>query len=607
MGATLRIVPYPREIDPLLAALVDMEKRRRRGHGSAAPLQQEVIEHTPLPQPVVMAPTSVAIPSRRSVVSQVVASAVRVPIVAAVASSPIASAAAVASPVAVSMPSVGVRRSLPQPTVTAPSSVAVGMHALLTVAASSRVLPTPTLYSYSAPILREPVIFRPASHNPGTMSHSLNAAASLAQRLFDDNSEFALRPSSFATLERMCAGLLDTTWDNPGSARKLDSNMKLWRLYTGELNTPMWRPHATGLSSAEIEREAVLASGFITFALRHMRGRKGNAHALPQSAYKALRGVYKAHEKRFLLMVPTKMVWTMVQRHCRQHLERYGGMSMVVSRKQPFTNAIFDAIFDADGRHGPIDLAAGNSRLAFRAFASLLKQTGMRKSELSLQSGEAFSARHASRANVRWCLRGRIYSSPPLDLLRSPRPGDYMILVPPVSKADPTGAVWGALPIYLHYDHTDSTCAFTCCAALEVALPASGDARRLAPLISPDGVQPFRGSQLDSALASILRGLGVPARSYSWHSARIRLACCLLEAGASSAQVQALCRWQTEDSLRVYARLNPDKYKSLLDAAARADPSSVSTANLPPLSDELAIRQLLGLSLADATRAEPGE
>ena len=38
-------------------------------------------------------------------------------------------------------------------------------------------------------------------------------------------------------------------------------------------------------------------------------------------------------------------------------------------------------------------------RTAFRAFAAVLKQTGMRKSELALQSGETFSPRHASRAN----------------------------------------------------------------------------------------------------------------------------------------------------------------------------------------------------------------
>lgn len=77
----------------------------------------------------------------------------------------------------------------------------------------------------------------------------------------------------------------------------------------------------------------------------------------------------------------------------------------------------------------------------------------------------------------------------------------------------------------------------------------------------------------------------------------------MLAAGATSAQIQALCRWQTEDSLRVYARLNAARYHSLLTAAASADVASVSTASLPPLSADLAIRELLGLSLRDAERA----
>lgn len=198
----------------------------------------------------------------------------------------------------------------------------------------------------------------------------------------------------------------------------------------------------------------------------------------------------------------------------------------------------------------------------------------------------------------------RIYSTPPPDLLRAPHAGDYCILIPPLSKADTTGAVWGALPIYLHYQHTDPDSAFSCLSALELAAPVSGAARDHVPLISPDGARPFAGAHLDAALSSILKGMGAAARGYSWHSARIRLACCLLSAGASAAQIQALCRWQSEDSLRVYARLDPEAYRSLLDRARAANPNSVSTANLPPLSDDLAVRQLLGLTLADIRQVE---
>ena len=42
---------------------------------------------------------------------------------------------------------------------------------------------------------------------------------------------------------------------------------------------------------------------------------------------------------------------------------------------------------------------------------------------------------------------------------------------------------------------------------------------------------------------------GVPVK-YSWHSFRVALACSLLASGASHAEIQALCRWQSEASLQ---------------------------------------------------------
>ena len=466
--------------------------------------------------------------------------------------------------------------------------------------------PIGTLYAHApAELPPPPLVAGVHSSKPGELHQSLSVSAELAQRLLDDASAYALKPGSLEAMTRLCAGVLDDTWDNPNSKNKLDSNMRLWRMYTDELNTPCWRPHHSTLGVDGVERESVLAGGFIPFALRHMRGRKGNARAKPQSAYKCYLGVRKAHSKRLIEMTPVKNVWQIVQRHCREHLEEYGGMSLAVTRKQPFTRAILHAILTAEDSTRNIDLRDGNTRVAFRAFTAVLRQTGMRKSELSLQRGEKFTKRHASRANLKWCLRGTIYSNPPPDLLRNPRPGDYAILVPPLSKADSTGEVWGALPIYLHYDASDVDAAFHHLAALELAMPAANAASRaLIPLISPNGTVPFQACHLDSILSIILRRLigATAARMYSWHSARIYLACSLLAAGATAAQIQSLCRWQTEDSLRVYARLNADKYRQLLSAAAGADVASVSTASLPPLSDELALRQLLGLSLRDVER-----
>ena len=67
------------------------------------------------------------------------------------------------------------------------------------------------------------------------------------------------------------------------------------------------------------------------------------------------------------------------------------------------------------------------------------------------------------------------------------------------------------------------------------------------------------------------------ARLYSWHSMRIYRACALLAAGASVHTIQALCRWQTEESLAIYARLNPAAHSLWLRKSLHADVSSVTT------------------------------
>ena len=456
----------------------------------------------------------------------------------------------------------------------------------------------------------ETVLEYTVTHRSATVESEANALDLLLpertalKRLLNDSSQYALKPASASRLAHMCGAVHDATWDNAGSKAKLDSNMKLWRKYCDGLNTPCWRPGEAGLTPHEREREAILAANFLPYALTVMRGRRGCAQAKPASAYKAYLGVRKAHSKRTVELPGTKLVWQMCKRLNARHAADFGALSLVVKRKQPFTKEILHALLISTDK-GALDLTVPAVAAAFRAFVATLRQTGMRKSELALGAGVTFTRALATRANLQWCLRGIIYADPPPDLLRHPRVGDYAILVPPPSKADPYGEVWGALPIYLHYAPSEPDAAFNHLATLELTVPAVGQQRHMVPLISADNKRPLAAGQLDRMLQLVLgRVVGkANASKYSWHSARIYLACSLLAAGASHAQIQALCRWQTEDSLRVYARLNPSSYDKLLIRAASADVHSVSVASLPPLSSELAIRQLLGLSLVDALAA----
>eukprot|EP00966_Prymnesium_polylepis_P285778 6601624-Prymnesium_polylepis.1 len=73
-------------------------------------------------------------------------------------------------------------------------------------------------------------------------------------------------------------------------------------------------------------------------------------------------------------MSSTKLVWTMMQRQNRWHLEQYGAASLMVRCKQPFTQAIFTGLLGATAKAGPIDLTCEATRLAFRAFVAVLRQ-----------------------------------------------------------------------------------------------------------------------------------------------------------------------------------------------------------------------------------------
>ena len=93
------------------------------------------------------------------------------------------------------------------------------------------------------------------------------------------------------------------------------------------------------------------------------------------------------------------------------------------------------------------------------------------------------------------------------------------------------------------------------------------------------------------------------AANYSWHSARIYLACALLAAGASHGQIQALCRWVSEQSLHIYARLNETTYAYWVDKAMKARVDSSRTtmlmADLPQTEDDACMERLAALNIAD--------
>ena len=82
------------------------------------------------------------------------------------------------------------------------------------------------------------------------------------------------------------------------------------------------------------------------------------------------------------------------------------------------------------------------------------------------------------------------------------------------------------------------------------------------------------------------------AKQFSPHLFRSYLATSLKAAGCTDSEIQALCRWQSFDSLRIYALIGPTRYGTLLDMALRADAGNLL---LSTMTDQEEIHTVAGI------------
>ena len=156
---------------------------------------------------------------------------------------------------------------------------------------------------------------------------------------------------------------------------------------------------------------------------------------------------------------------------------------------------------------------------------------------------------------------------------------------PPPLKADQWGIVWVNLPVYLTYDPAQEINAAAALLKLELHFPVEGyDARRGAPLFCDNAWKPLTGSFLDKYIVAALTIVKSPIK-YSWHSFRASLACRLLASGATNPQIQALCRWQSEESLRIYAKMAHKDYYGLLQNAYAKEFDQIQFSSIARYTD----------------------
>ena len=165
------------------------------------------------------------------------------------------------------------------------------------------------------------------------------------------------------------------------------------------------------------------------------------------------------------------------------------------------------------------------------------------------------------------------------------RDGDLAILIPPKSKCDQFGLEWGQAPIYLRFRRQSPICAARAQRDLELCLPRHGrEQREATALFTKDDGSPLSTANVDSLFKDCITQSGVARAAtarYSPHSFRRYLACALKAQGASDSTIQALLRWKTDESLKLYSIINDETYADYIDGAGKANVLSVRTNALP--------------------------
>ena len=270
--------------------------------------------------------------------------------------------------------------------------------------------------------------------------------------------------------------------------------------------------------------------------------------------------------------------------------------ALLADRAEPLSNAEAAAM-TADTLNGRslrgwrVDWSS-HAGVSFKAALRAGRQAGFRKADIvSLESER--QPHEMAKDNLSWYLddgRGvgiyrHVAELPPTHVLVE---NECAVLRPAASKADQTAEHFGNQPIYLPVVRDDVNNAALALAALERTHVVAGAARKTAPLFVADAAgTPLTCDDVDrmfSALASAALPAAA-AKRRSFHSCRVFAASCHKAHDEPDEMIQALVRWRTAASLKIYARINPRDYAARVRRMSQTDVDSTISAHLPSICD----------------------
>jgi hypothetical protein len=420
------------------------------------------------------------------------------------------------------------------------------------------------------------------------------AAIEAAGTMVNDDSELALRPldnSSLADAVESFQDLMGDAYAESTSNQDWGSHWTWWKKWCSEFNTPPIRnKDASTLTHKERKREIFLMAAAVPWILHRMKPGPGRQWPQPESAAKVIRAVVRNHYTLGYTMPELKAVNLAVKALQNRYVTVHGPESLEPHRKEPIPFELVEGLVRLFGCVGTVLAGVVISKeilwVSLIAMVALHYQSGLRKGETTSQT-KHLNKRDMSRASISWLINGVNVTNPNRQqLLGMVNKRDYAVAKPPPSKCDTRGMVWGTKLMYFLYDENQLAGAAKALRQLELEFPVMGEARRTTPLFSSAEGTAMNGTVADKMLTAALRILAPKSfGQYSWHSFRRALACSMLAAKCSNAEIQAVCRWQSEESLWIYAQLEPTDYANILAAAYGKNFQRSMAHNLPDLDE----------------------
>jgi len=358
-----------------------------------------------------------------------------------------------------------------------------------------------------------------------------------------------------------------------------------WEKFCGMMQTNPMRTARMVLHDPE--RETILLAHFVLWIYPRLKPRSSSeTWAKPASALAYPLAIIRIFSRWGVHLPKITAIRAQINGLMRVAVVVFGPRFLVPHRKEPLTLemirqvAAIEAGRSVGGR--PWD-PASTQAVQLLDMLCFLIVTGFRLAELVFHSsGEQM---YLVENDVSAVIGGATLSDPTDAQWRAMTRGDYLVVVPPRSKTDQFGEVHCPYPCILPFEDEPLNAAKR---LRDAALrrPCHGAARGTTPLFAANDGRPHSHSYLDGLLRAVLTATVGAQRAalYSWHSARIGLACALRAAGCPPDTIQLICRWMCPESLRVYALKGVSEHASWVRKAMDVTVDATRGTSIPIVS-----------------------